>query len=54
MSDETALKELPALRESLSRVSTQYLYEARHIGSAIAYLVMLEDLLKEKQKDEQP
>jgi len=51
-SHETALEELQMLRASLQVVSFAYMKDARLVGSAIAYLAMLEDLLKERQKGE--
>lgn len=50
---ETVRKELPALRNSLENIASKYLLDARLIGSAIAYLVLLEDLLIEKSRKEQ-
>ena len=50
---ETVRKELPALRKSLANISSKQLLDAQLIGSAIAYLVLLEDLLMGKPKEEE-
>lgn len=43
---------IPQLIELLSKIPTQYSYESRCIGSAIAYLLLLGDLI-EGEKQEQ-
>jgi hypothetical protein len=42
------IETLPTLRKNLNQIRTEYAYETKYIGQAIAYLVLLEDLLKKE------
>lgn len=49
---DNVLKRLPELRETLSKISTEYGYQYRYIGEAISMLILLEDIiLAEKERN---
>jgi hypothetical protein len=49
---DNVLKRLPELRETLSKISTEYGYQYRYIGEAIGMLILLEDIiLAEKERN---
>jgi hypothetical protein len=47
---DNVLKRLPELRETLSKISTEYAYQYRYIGEAISMLILLEDIIIEKNE----
>lgn len=42
---------IPELRKELQKISTQYSYESKQIGEAIALLSLLKDLIDGSYKD---